>query len=163
MTVDIQIRDAKSSDVNTIVALLADDPLGSKRERFESPLPACYCDAFDSINEDPNNELIVATLDEKVIAVLQLTFIPSLTHQGGLRAQIEGVRVASEFRSKGIGREIFQWAINRARERNCHMVQLTTDKGRPDSLRFYESLGFKATHEGLKLRFDSAQQNPDHD
>ena len=162
MTSDIHFQHAKSSDVSTIVALLADDPLGSKRERFESPLPARYYDAFASINEDPNNELIVATLDERVLAVLQLTFIPSLTYQGGWRSQIEGVPVASEFRSKGIGRDIFQWPINRARERNCHMVQLTTDKGRPDSLRFYESLGFKATHEGLKLHLDTANQALNH-
>ncbi|MCH7831186.1 MAG: GNAT family N-acetyltransferase [Proteobacteria bacterium] len=125
----MHLQHAKSSDVATIVALLADDPLGSKRERFESPLPACYCDAFASINEDPNNELIVAKLDEKVLAVLQLTFIPSLTYQGRWRAQIEGVRVASEFRSKGISCDIFQWAINRARERDCHMIQLTTNSG----------------------------------
>jgi len=161
MTTEIQFQHAKSGDVSTIVALLADDPIGSKRELLESPLPACYCDAFDSINEDPNNELIVATLNKKLLAVLQLTFIPSLTYQGGWRAQIEGVRVASEFRSKGIGREIVRWAVNRSRERDCHVVQLTTDKGRPDSLRFYESLGFKATHEGLKLHLNAFNQTPE--
>jgi len=161
MTTEIQFQHAKSGDVSTIVALLADDPIGSKRELLESPLPACYCDAFDSINEDPNNELIVATLNKKLLAVLQLTFIPSLTYQGGWRAQIEGVRVGSEFRSKGIGREIVRWAVNRSRERDCHVVQLTTDKGRPDSLRFYESLGFKATHEGLKLHLNAFNQTPE--
>lgn len=157
MNTDIQIRNAKTGDVSIIVGLLADDPLGAKRERFESPLPLRYNEAFASINEDPNNELVVATFDDRIMGVLQLTFIPSLTYQGGWRAQIEGVRVASDFRSKGVGQEMIQWVIKRARERNCHMIQLTTDKERPNALRFYENLGFKATHEGMKFCLDAAQ------
>ncbi len=135
--------------------MLADDPLGSKRECFQSPLPQSYNDAFEAIDRDPNNELVVATIDHQIVGVLQMTFIPYLTYQGGWRALIEGVRVASEFRSQGMGREMFQWAIRRARQRGCHMLQLTTDKTRPDALRFYESLGFTASHEGMKLHFDS--------
>ena len=102
--------------------------------------------------------MVVATFEDGVVGVLQLTFIPSLTYQGGWRAQIEGVRVKSEFRSKRLGQNMLQWAIKRARERNCHMMQPTTDKERPNALRFYESLGFNASHEGLKLRLDAAQQ-----
>jgi GNAT superfamily N-acetyltransferase len=134
-----------------IVRLLADDPLGAKRERYADPLPPAYYKAFAAIGADPNNELVVVELDGQVIGVLQLTFIPYLTYQGGWRALIEGVRIDSRFRSGGLGRRLFEWAIGRAAERGCHMVQLTSDKARPDAIRFYESLGFVASHEGMKL------------
>lgn len=131
--------------------LLADDPLGAKRERFEIPLPDSYLRAFEAIDADPNNELVVACLGAEVVGVLQLTFIPYLTYQGGWRALIEAVRVDSRQRSRGLGKTMFEWAIARARERGCHLVQLTTDKARADAKRFYESLGFVASHEGMKL------------
>ncbi|MEX2500162.1 MAG: GNAT family N-acetyltransferase [Wenzhouxiangellaceae bacterium] len=132
--------------------MLADDPLGSKREDNTDPLPAAYQAAFKAIDSDPNNELVVAVLDNQVIGVLQITCIPYLTYRGGWRALIEGVRVSKAVRSSGVGRSMFEWAINRARERGCVMVQLTTDKSRPDALRFYENLGFVASHEGMKLK-----------
>lgn len=147
----LEIRAATAGDVPVIVALLADDPLGATREQATDPLPTSYFDAFDAIERDPNNELIVAELPgHGVIAVLQLTFIPYLTRRGGWRALIEGVRVGRRVRSLGIGERLFQWAIERARQRGCHLLQLTTDKRRPEALRFYESLGFVASHEGLK-------------
>ena len=151
----LQFRKALRQDVPAIVRLLADDPLGAKRERFADPLPESYRLAFDAIDADPNNELVVACLDGQVVGVLQLTFIPYLTYQGGWRALIEAVRVDSKLRSKGVGKTLFQWAIERARERGCHLVQLTTDKGRADAKRFYESLGFVASHEGMKLHLRS--------
>ena len=95
--------------------------------------------------------MVVDTADRPVVGVLQLTFIRYITYQGGWRALIEGVRVASDFRSGGVGRQLFVWAIERARERGCHMIQLTSDKTRPDAIRFYEKLGFVASHEGMKL------------
>ena len=144
-------RRARADDVPDIVRLLADDPLGATRERYESPLPESYARAFRAVEQDANNELVVACRGERVVGVLQLTYIPSLTYQGGWRALIEGVRVDSGERSQGLGKTLFEWAIARARERGCHMVQLTTDKARPDAKRFYESLGFVASHEGLKL------------
>ena len=134
-----------------IVRLLADDPLGAKREENVSPLPAGYHAAFETIARDPNNELVVAELGGRIVGVLQLTFIPYMTYKGSWRALIEGVRVDSSVRSGGIGRKLVEWAIGRARERGCHMVQLTSDKTRPDAIRFYESLGFVASHEGMKL------------
>jgi GNAT superfamily N-acetyltransferase len=91
--------------------------------------------------------------ENQVVGVFQMTFIPYLTYQGGIRAQIEGVRVHKDHRGLGIGKIIFEWAIRRAKERNAHLLQLTTDKKRPDAIRFYESLGFKATHEGMKMHF----------
>jgi GNAT superfamily N-acetyltransferase len=145
---------ANRDDVDRIVSLLADDPLGATRERYESPLPQEYYNAFDAIDRDENNELIVATLDGDVVGVLQLTIIPYLTYQGRGRALIEGVRVSSNHRSLGVGQKLFDWAIARAKESGCHMVQLTTDKSRPDALRFYQNLGFVASHEGMKLKFD---------
>ena len=157
----LSFRSAARDDVPEIVRLLASDPLGAKREAFESPLPESYYEAFDAIERDANNELIVAELDGRIIGVLQLTFIPYMTYGGRWRALIEGVRIDSEVRSRGIGRELFTWAIDRARERNCHMLQLTSDKARPDAIRFYESLGFVASHEGLKLHLGQESAMPE--
>ena len=148
----IEIRVATEKDLDSIVAMLADDVLGSKRERYEQPLPNSYIKAFHAISSDPNNELIVACYGDEVIGVQQITFTPYITYQGGWRATIEGVRTSSSLRGKGIGTELIQWAIQRARERGCHLIQLTTDKTREDALRFYERLGFSATHEGLKMK-----------
>jgi GNAT superfamily N-acetyltransferase len=145
-------RRATAADLPHIVRLLADDPLGATRERPASPLPPCYGQAFADIDVDPNQELTVAVLDNEVVGVMQLTFIPGLTHQGGRRAQVEGVRIAAAHRSGGMGRAMLEWAVARARERGCRMLQLTTDKSRPDAKRFYESLGFVASHEGMKLQ-----------
>jgi len=147
----LSFRRARSADVPDIARMLADDPLGATRERDVTPLPESYARAFRAIDSDPNNELVVADQDGRVVGVLQLTFIPSLTYQGGWRALIEGVRVDARVRSHGLGRALFEWAIARARERGCHVVQLTTDKARPDARRFYEALGFVASHEGMKL------------
>lgn len=102
--------------------------------------------------QTPNNELIVACEGGKVIGVQQITFTPYITHQGSWRATIEGVRTAGSVRGRGVGSDLIKWAIHRAKERGCHLIQLTTDKTRPDALRFYERLGFVPTHEGLKLK-----------
>lgn len=147
----LHFRLASREDLPAIVAMLADDPIGAQRERYTDPLPETYYQAFEAIAEDPNNELIVALQASQVIGVLQLTFIPCLTYQGSWRVLVEGVRVSKTARRKGIGKRLLQWAIGRARQKGCCLVQLTTDKQRPDALRFYESLGFKTTHEGLKL------------
>lgn len=148
---ELVLRRARYDDLDAIVKLLADDPLGARRERYQQPLPPSYAAAFRAIAADANQELTVACLEDAVVGVLQITFIPYLTYQGGWRALIEGVRIASGLRSRGIGRAMFAWAIERARARGCHLVQLTTDKSRPEALRFYQSLGFAATHEGMKL------------
>ena len=147
----LSFRLATREDVRDIVRMLADDALGAKREAYTSPLPQSYYRTFDAISADPNNELTVAVQGGRVIGVLQLTFIPYLTYRGGWRATIEGVRVDAAVRSGGVGRGLFEWAIERARARGCHMVQLTSDKARPDAIRFYEGLGFVASHEGMKL------------
>ena len=151
---ELYFRPAIRSDVPAIVAMLANDPLGARREDFRDPLPGSYYDAFEAIDADDNNELIVVERDGAVIGVLQLTFIPYLTYRGGWRGLIEGVRVAASERGAGVGRQLFEWAIERARERGCHLVQLTSDKQRPDAIRFYEGLGFRASHEGMKLHFE---------
>jgi GNAT superfamily N-acetyltransferase len=147
----LSFRRATRDDVPQMVRLLADDPLGSKREYFADPLPASYLKAFAAISADPNNELIVVESGGAVIGVLQLTFIPYLNYQGSWRALIESVHVAAPLRGKGVGAALMRWAIARARERGCRIVQLTTDKTRADAKRFYEQLGFRASHEGMKL------------
>lgn len=133
--------------------MLADDPLGAQRERFEDPLPEAYFDAFGEIQRDPNNRLIVAEHEGQVVGVLQLTLIPNISYQGGWRAMIEGVRIHQQFRGEGVGQDMVLHAVEVARDRGCVMVQLTADKSRVDALRFYQQLGFRATHEGLKLWF----------
>ena len=148
---DLSFRKATSSDIKHIVEMLADDELGSQREDFQLPIPVSYLNAFQAINQDPNQELIVVECDGQIIGTLQLSFIQYLTYQGGIRAQIEAVRIQKNHRGQGLGERFFQWAIQRAKERNAHVLQLTTDKQRPDAIRFYEKLGFKASHEGMKL------------
>ncbi|HEY8312888.1 MAG TPA: GNAT family N-acetyltransferase [Candidatus Baltobacteraceae bacterium] len=145
------IRRAVRADLPEVVALLADDVLGRTRERVEDPLPQCYAEAFSAIDADPNQQVLVCVRDGRAIGCLQLTFIPGLSHQGSWRAQIEGVRVASTARGEKIGERMMVYAIDAARERRCRIVQLTTAKSRPDAHRFYERLGFTASHEGMKL------------
>ena len=147
----LTVRRATRADVPAIVAMLADDELGSTREVAGAQLPPSYFEAFDAIDRDPNQLLVVAEVDGSPVGTLQLTFIPYLTYEGGWRAQIEAVRIASALRGDGLGHDFFAWAIDRARERGCHLVQLTTDKRRADARRFYEALGFTASHEGMKL------------
>ncbi len=145
-------RLATPDDLADIVAMLADDALGARREQYQLPLPTPYLQAFDAIRRDSNQELTVVAHNGELIATFQLTFIPYLTYQGGIRAQIEAVRVKSSYRGQGVGTELFQYAIQRATERGAHVLQLTTDKKRPDAKRFYESFGFVDSHEGMKLR-----------
>ena len=147
---DIEFEVAQEQELSQLIQLLIDDHLGAKRESRETSMDN-YRRAFKAIDEDPNNELIVAKDDSNVAALLQLTYLPSLTYQGAWRCQVEGVRVAADYRSQGLGKKLFQWSIQRAEAKGCKIIQLTSDKGRPDAIRFYESLGFKASHEGMKL------------
>jgi ribosomal protein S18 acetylase RimI-like enzyme len=146
----MEIRQADRADVPAIVALLAEDELGERRETTSDPLTDDYWTAFRAIDEDPNQILVVLD-DGEVVGTLQLTLIPYLTFRGGWRAQIEAVRVASDRRQDGLGQALVEWAIEEARRRGCHMVQLATNKARKDAHRFYRSLGFEPTHEGMKL------------
>ena len=145
------IRRAKRDDVREIVRMLADDPLGSQREQFHDPLPQTYYEAFEEINADAHHELVVIEKSGEVVGTLQLTFLPGIARWGGKRAQIEAVHVDAGCRGEGIGHALLTWAIRRARQEDCRLVQLTTDKSRRDAHRFYERLGFVASHEGMKL------------
>lgn len=146
------IRRAQQKDLSDIVELIANDELGRLRENFKTPLPEQYLNAFDRINSDQNQELMVMLNDSgDIIGTLQLSFIQYLTYQGGIRAQIEAVRVHENYRNKGIGKKLIQWAIDRAKQKEAHVVQLTTDKKRNAAVQFYEKLGFIASHEGMKL------------
>jgi GNAT superfamily N-acetyltransferase len=146
MSVDFRI--ARAEDVPLIVAMLADDVIAAARQgAFGDEHRA----AFETIDADPNNELVVAELDGEVVGTMQLTYIPGISRRGALRMQIEAVRVASGLRGQGLGRKMMEWALDRGRARGCAMAQLTTDKSRKDAHRFYDSLGFAASHEGYKL------------
>jgi len=150
----IVFRTATRADLAAIVALLADDPLGREREAASpaaDAIDARYLAAFEAIAADANQQLVVATEGDMVVGTLQLSFIPGIARQGAWRGQIEAVRIASQRRDAGLGQRMFEWAIARCRERGCALVQLTTDKRRPDAHRFYEKLGFVASHEGYKL------------
>tara|TARA_B100000925_G_scaffold267570_1_gene228128 strand:- start:9 stop:491 length:483 start_codon:yes stop_codon:yes gene_type:complete len=149
---DLIFRKARKDDISNIVKMLADDELGSKREDYKVPLPNSYYNAFEKILQDKNQELIVLeNFNKEIIGTLQLTFIQYLTYRGGLRAQIEAVRIQNKFRGKGFGKRIIKWAIKRSIDRGAHLVQLTTDKHRPDAIEFYRALGFRDSHMGMKL------------
>jgi GNAT superfamily N-acetyltransferase len=149
--VDASFRRAAETDVPAIIALLADDILGEHREDPRTPLNPKYIEAFSAIDVDPNQMLVVAMVNDDVAGTLQLTFIPGLTRIGAWRGQIEGVRVATLYRGAGLGQQMFEWAIEQCRSRGCHLVQLTTDRERPEAHRFYENLGFESSHIGYKL------------
>lgn len=147
-------RRAVRTDLPAIVRLLADDDLGSQRERDEDPLPDKYYKAFEEISKGNNHELIAAELDGKVVGTLQLIFLPSISFQGRLRSQVESVRVDKNLRGHGIGAKMMEYAIQRARERRAHVMQLTSHGTRKDAHRFYERLGFKNSHVGMKLNLE---------
>ncbi|MPR33550.1 GNAT family N-acetyltransferase [Salmonirosea aquatica] len=152
MTDTLTFRKATENDLSHIIKMLADDTFGSTRELLEDGVSEVYVKAFEKITADANQELTVVEMNGELVATFHLTFIQYLTHQGGLRAQIEAVRTHSGHRGQGIGKQVFDYAINRAKAKGCRMIQLTSDKQRPDAIRFYESLGFEATHEGMKLK-----------
>jgi ribosomal protein S18 acetylase RimI-like enzyme len=155
---ETRFREATRDDLPTIVDMLRSDPLGKTRELASSDELTAYGAAFEAIDADPHNTLLVATTTGSdphgVLGVLQLTFIPNLTYCGAWRAQIEGVRISEEHRSRGVGEALIREAIRRASERGCRLVQPTTDKRRPDAIRFYERLGFRGSHEGMKFSLD---------
>ncbi len=145
-------RRATESDLVPIIALLADDVLGAFRESRMPQDFFLYRQAFAEIDADPNQLLAVAEDGGWVVGTLQLSFIPGMALRGTRRGQIEAVRIASDRRGSGLGQAMIEWAIGECRARGCALVQLTTDKGREDAHRFYEKLGFEATHVGYKLR-----------
>jgi N-acetylglutamate synthase-like GNAT family acetyltransferase len=150
----ITIRHARRDDVGVIVAMLADDPLGSARERLEDPLPASYFRAFEALEHASHIQLVVAEdEDGAVIGCLQLCILPGLSSQGASRGLIEDVRVATHCRSRGVGEKIVQWAIAEARVKGCALVELLTHSTRVDAQRFYARLGFQPSHVGMTLRF----------
>jgi GNAT superfamily N-acetyltransferase len=146
--VTISIRRATAADVHPIVAMLADDPLGSQREQPGDP---AYLKAFEVIDADPHQYLAVAVAGDEVVGTLQLTFTSGLSRMGMTRATVEAVRVRSDQRGNRLGERLMTWAIDEARARGCGVVQLTTDASRVDAHRFYERLGFTASHVGMKL------------
>ncbi len=150
----LKIRQSTLADLPSIVRLIAEDDIVGWREHLVDPLPACYVETFSAIEDDPNNELIVAEMDGAIVGTLQITYIPHIINRGGRRALIEALIVSSTARGNGIGTAMMNWAIDRARERGCCIVQLTSNKQRPQAHRFYERLGFRSHHEGFKLEVE---------
>lgn len=149
---NVSFRKATQADLPAIVHLLADDRLGQTREILSDPVDARYAAAFEAVSADPNQLLaVVIDADGNLAGCLQLSFIPGLSRRGMWRAQIESVRVSEAHRGSGFGSRFIEWAIEQAKQRGCGIVQLTSDKTRPDAIRFYEKLGFTASHKGLKL------------
>ncbi|WP_326817417.1 GNAT family N-acetyltransferase [Streptomyces sp. NBC_01762] len=146
---DLEIRPAALTDISAVVAMLADDPLGAQRESPDDLAP--YRAAFQRLAHDPNQHLVVAVRDGAVVGTLQLTVIPGLSRRGSTRSIIEGVRVHADERGSGLGTRLIQWAVDESRRQDCQLVQLTSDATRTDAHRFYERLGFIASHVGFKL------------
>ena len=152
-SLELNLRRARLEDVSEILRLLYEDELGAKREVFVSPVPQSYLDAFALIDQDPRTELIVAELRGQIVGTLQMTFIQGLSFQGAKVAQVESVRISENLRGKGLGQIMMKWAFERARKAGCFRIQLSTNKIRKDAHRFYERLGFSASHLGMKLEF----------
>ncbi|WP_410615930.1 GNAT family N-acetyltransferase [Amycolatopsis sp. lyj-109] len=147
---DYTIRRAQREDIGAIVHMLADDQLGATRDDPSNLDP--YVRAFDEINADPSQLLMVVALDDKPVGTLQLTIIPGLARRGALRGQIEAVRIHADHRGTGLGADLARWAIDESRRRGCALVQLTSDTSRTEAHRFYEHLGFVPSHTGFKLK-----------
>ena len=147
---DLEIRAAVAEDVPAIVAMLADDPLGAQRESPDDLTP--YLTALERIAADPNQRLVVAVREGRVVGTLQLTIVPGLSRRGATRSIAEGVRVHADERGTGLGTRFIEWAIEESRRQGCQLVQLTSDVTRTDAHRFYERLGFVASHVGFKLQ-----------
>ncbi|MEU0895376.1 GNAT family N-acetyltransferase [Streptomyces massasporeus] len=147
---DLEIRAAVADDVPAIVAMLADDPLGAQRESPDDLAP--YLSALERLSADPNQRLVVAVREGRVVGTLQLTIVPGLSRRGATRSIVEGVRIHTDERGSGLGTELIEWAIEESRGQGCQLVQLTSDKTRADAHRFYERLGFTASHTGFKLQ-----------
>ncbi|MFF3166207.1 GNAT family N-acetyltransferase [Streptomyces sp. NPDC003273] len=146
---DLEIRRATARDLPAIVAMLADDPLGAQRESPDDLSP--YQTALERLDADPNQRLVVAVREDRVVGTLQLTIIPGLSRRGATRSVIEAVRIHADERGSGLGTQLIQWAIDESRRQGCQLVQLTSDSSRTDAHRFYERLGFTASHVGFKL------------
>ncbi|MER6250988.1 GNAT family N-acetyltransferase [Streptomyces sp. NPDC001584] len=149
-TPELTIRPATEADVPAIVAMLADDPLGATRESPDDLAP--YLAALKRLTDDPNQHLVVAVRADRVVGTLQLTIVPGLSRKGATRSIIEGVRVHADERGGGLGTRFIEWAVEKSRAENCALVQLTSDVTRTDAHRFYERLGFTASHVGFKLQ-----------
>ncbi|MGW0909256.1 N-acetyltransferase family protein [Streptomyces sp. NPDC002853] len=147
---DLEIRPAVADDIPAIVEMLADDPLGSTRESPDDLTP--YLAAFERLATDPNQHQVVAVREGRVVGTLQLTIVPGLSRKGALRSIIEGVRVHADERGSGLGTRFIEWAVDESRRQGCQLVQLTSDATRTDARRFYERLGFTASHVGFKLQ-----------
>lgn len=151
MRLNLTQHKATLHDLRLIIDLLLEDELGQTRENNRDDLDQKYINAFDKIDADPNQYLMVIKNDNEVVGTCHLTLMPSLTFMGSTRMQIEAVRIAEKYRGQKIGEWMMEAAIQYAKSKDVMIVQLTTNKKRNRAKNFYEKLGFEATHEGMKL------------
>ena len=148
---ELTCRDATAADLPAIIAMLAEEKIGGRKDDASEPLDPVYLAAFDVIDRDPHQRLIVAELDGAIVGTMQLSWLPGLINRGAVRGQIEAVRIAADKRSLGLGAAMIGWAVERFRESGCFMAQLTSNNDRAAAHRFYERLGWKKSHAGFKL------------
>ena len=149
-TTELIIREAVEEDIKAVVNLLANDELGKHRENEKNIEISNYISAFKKIKADPNNFLYVACLDMEIVGTFQLTFIQNMTYKGAIRAQIEAVRIKNTYQNKKLGTKMINWIIDKSREEGAAMLQLSSNKMRQEAIRFYEKMGFEASHVGMK-------------
>lgn len=147
----LTFRDAVAADLPMIIAMLAEEQIGGRKDDPGEPLDAVYLAAFEAIDRDPRQRLIVAELDGAIVGTMQLSWLPGLLNRGAVRGQIEAVRIAADRRSLGLGAAMIGWAVELFRESGCFMAQLTSNNDRDAAHRFYERLGWKKSHAGFKL------------
>lgn len=147
----VTYRDATEADLPTIIALLAQDQIGGRKDDASEPLDPVYAAAFAAIDADPNQRLIVAECGGSIVGTMQLSFLPGLLNRGAWRGQIEAVRIAADRRGEGLGAAMIDWAVEQCRARGCVMAQLTSNNDRVAAHRFYERLGWQKSHAGFKL------------
>lgn len=151
---NLSYRKAIVDDLRSILDLYVQDELSNAREQLNPDLNSRYIDAFHLIDKDPNQFLMTVILNTEIVGTCHLTILPSLTYVGSTRMQIEAVRISAKYRGQKIGEWMMRAAIQYARSRDASIIQLTTNKSRPRAKKFYESIGFESTHEGMKLYLD---------
>ena len=156
---NLYIKNAEERDLIALINLLNDDDLGNEREDNTTPPIQSYINAFNEIQSDTNNKITVAILNDKVIGMMQVTFIPGLSMKGSKRCQIESVRIHKDYRNRGFGKKLINKGIEMAKKKNCSMVQLTSNKKRKDAIKFYKNVGFSSTHQSFKLELRNQNQD----
>jgi len=145
----LTVREAGPADLGDVLRLLREDVIREVEESSE--VTPGHRAALDQIIAEPHSAVLVGEMNGQIVSTCQVSWLRHLIYDGGLVCQIESVRTAPTARGRGYGRQLMEWVIADARRRGCARVQLTTNAARVDARRFYERLGFAASHIGMKL------------